>query len=273
MLTHRWSWFIVAGLVRRICLVVLFAACSTPSASPDLDAQEPSPDADPARVENVELKVDVTLDALAQLGLSDDDADKTRDVWFYDTADLALYEGGTILRARKVHDGGDDTTVKARPMNVTQTAPGWLELPGAKCEIDRTLDHATSSCSLTGDADKGEIDAVADGGSIARLYTADQLVFAGSVAGVIDFKTLGRIGPIASTVWKLAPSTLPPVSVERWVLGDGSTIVEVSTRSSYPAADATSDALLAWLASQGVTLSQDQGSKTRRALIGSATSP
>ena len=214
----------------------------------------------------MELKVDVDISALAPLGLTDANADTTQDVWFYDTATLALYDGGLILRARKVHGGTDDTTVKARPMDVAQVAPAWLAQPGAKCEVDATIDAASSACSLTEDAAKGQIDAVGSGAAIATLYTADQLVFVGSIDPAIDFSSLLRLGPISSTVWKATPSGLPaPVSIERWVL-PASSLLEVSTRIPHAQAADAQTALLGWLAAQGVTPSADQDSKTRQAL-------
>src|SRR5262249_31182774 len=188
--------------MRRIChLVVTLAACTSPRRDVPPDTAV-AVDADPTQTENVEIKVAVPVGALTALGLGDANTDKTQDVWFFDTDVLALFDRGLILRARKVHNGGDDTRVRARPRDVTQTARGWLALPGAKCEVDRTLDHAASACSLTADAAKDRIDAVAAGAAIDSLYTADQLVFLGSVA-VVDFASLRRLGPIPSTVWKL----------------------------------------------------------------------
>ena len=226
-------------------------------------------DADPAASESVELKIDLADPpaALAALGLADHDADTTQSIWFYDTAQLALYDAGAILRARKVHAGSDDSTVKARPMTVAQMTTAWLAQPGAKCEIDRTMAGGVSACSLTEDVAHGAIDAVGTGGAIASLYTSDQLVFLGSIAGTVDLTTLLRAGPIPSTVWSLAPADLAtPLSIERWVLPDGTTLLEVSTRVPHDAAPAAQQALLAWLAARSLALSPDQSDKTPVAL-------
>jgi len=263
--------------VRRICHIalVVLAGCgfrgggsagaADGAAAPPIDAV----DADPASSENVEIKIDLAdaATALAALGLADRDADTTQTIWLYDTPQLALYDAGAILRARKVHDGGDDSTVKARPMTAAQMSAAWLAQPGAKCEIDQTLASGISSCSLTDGVDHGAIDDVGDGGPIASLYTTDQLVFLGSIAGTVDLATLSRAGPIPSTVWSLAPSDLAtPLSLERWELPDDTTLLEVSTRVVHDAAPAATQAVLAWLAARSLALADDQGDKTPVAL-------
>jgi hypothetical protein len=152
-------------------------------------------------------------------------------------------------------------------MDITQASPTWLALPGAKCEIDRSIGKASSACSLTADVAHGEIDDVAGGAPVDSVFTSDQLVFLGSLAGQVDFASLARLGPIPSTVWKIAPPELiAPVSIERWLLPDDTTIIEVSTRVPPGQADAAASALQAWLGDRGVVLAAEQGTKTRAAL-------
>jgi hypothetical protein len=266
--------------VRRICLLIVLGGCgfdaTAPAGAPPIQPLPPSaiepvqPPVDPTAGENVELKLELddAAAALATLGLTDTDADTVQTVWFYDTTALVMYDAGVILRARKVKNGADDTTIKARPMLPDQTAPGWLASPGAKCEVDRTLDIAASSCQLTRTPATGDIDAVAAGAAIAELYDADQLVFLGSVSPGAELDSLARLGPIPSTVWTLTPTDVPAeLDLERWVLADGSTLLEASIRVPHDDADAGLAALLAWASENSLALSADQDSKTRAALL------
>ncbi len=111
----------------------------------------------------VELKVTIHPEdieaAIAALGLDEDDAER-RYVTYYDTADLALFEAGLVLRARKVVDDDDDSSVKMRPMTSEEAwalIPEYFEEDEFKCEIDRTPSREVSSCSLKAGQDTGEI--------------------------------------------------------------------------------------------------------------------
>ena len=267
--------------MRRSChLLAILAGCgfdagssstgpSLPPASPSGGSVSAAPaPVDPTAGETVELKLELAdgSAALATLGLTDSTATTTQDIWFYDTDALALFDAGVILRARKVHDGDDDATVKARPMLPEQTAPGWLALAGSKCEVDETLADAASSCSSTSTPSTGVIDDVAGGQPIANLFDADQLVFLGSLDPV-ELTTLARLGPIPSTVWTLAVASLPaPLSLERWVLVDGTTLLEASFRVAHADAPAGMTALQAWASADGLVLAADQSDKTGVAL-------
>jgi hypothetical protein len=267
--------------VRRVChitLVLVTAGCgfetASPSRAPSLSTEGSTGEApddpigDPTADETVEIKLELAdgSAALATLGISDSSATTTEDVWFYDTESLELFSAGAILRARKVHDGADDATVKARPMLPEQTAPGWLSLDGSKCEVDETTASAESSCSLTSTPATGSIDDVASGAPIASLYDADQLVFLGSRDGGVALDTLSRFGPIASTDWTLDVASLPqPLDLERWVFGS-TVLLEASFRVDHADAPAGMAALVAWANANGLSLAAMQVDKTGVAL-------
>ncbi len=244
------------------------AGPSLPPTSPSGGSVSAAPaPIDPTAGETVELKLELGdgSAALATLGLSGGAATTTQDIWFYDTDALALFDAGVILRARKVHDGNDDSTIKARPMLPEQTAPGWLALAGSKCEVDETLANAASCCSSTSTPATGVIDDVAGGQPIANLFDADQLVFLGSLDPV-ELTTLARLGPVPSTVWTLTVASLPGLSLERWVLTDGTTLLEASFRVAHADAPAGMIALQAWASSNALVLAADQSDKTGIAL-------
>ncbi|HEY1818207.1 MAG TPA: hypothetical protein VGG74_37950 [Kofleriaceae bacterium] len=266
--------------MRRVChiwLVIVTAGCgfeapapsSSPSSPTEGETLPQTPAGDPTADETVEVKLELAdgSAALATLGIKDSDATTLEDVWFYDTDSLSLLSAGVILRARKVHDGADDATVKARPMLPDETAPGWLSLDGSKCEVDETTASAESSCSLTSTPATGTIDDVGSGAAIASLYDADQLVFLGSRDGTVDLDALSRFGPIASTDWTVSVASLPqPLALERWLLGDGTLLLEASFRVDHADAPAGMAALLAWANANALELAAMQVDKTSVAL-------
>ena len=69
--------------------------------------------------DSVELKLTVPVSDRSQgaaaLGVDPLDA-QIRQVYFFDTPDLALNQRGLVVRARRVQQKGDDTVVKLRPV-------------------------------------------------------------------------------------------------------------------------------------------------------------
>ena len=69
--------------------------------------------------DSVELKLTVPeadqRSAVQALGMDPLDA-QIRQVFFFDTPDLALYKKGVVARARRVQKKGDDSVVKLRPV-------------------------------------------------------------------------------------------------------------------------------------------------------------
>jgi hypothetical protein len=115
---------------------------------------------DPA-VGTVEMKItarardeDEMLEALEQTHIEPE----ARDVYFFDTTDLTLFEAGIVLRARRVHDGADDSTVKLRPVESKSIGERWKADPTLEFEVDTVGDIYVSSAKLSADLDRGEID-------------------------------------------------------------------------------------------------------------------
>src|SRR6185436_14104573 len=77
------------------------------------------------QADSVELKLTVPMSdrsrGAAQLGVDPLDA-QIRQVYFFDTPDLALDRQGIVVRARRVQRKGDDSVVKLRPV-VPATLP------------------------------------------------------------------------------------------------------------------------------------------------------
>lgn len=256
-------------------LIALLAACS--ASSPD-DPLVVSPGearddlkADGAQGgERAELKVLVEPEAIDEvrerLGLDGDLAEE-RAVWFYDSAALDLFEAGAILRARSVHDGDDDSTVKIRPLVADEVDPAWFAEDGFKCELDAGLASATWSCSFTTEQEEDQIEEVADGErDLDTLFSSEQEEFAAAYAPPFDWDDLVPLGPIDARVWKVESRRLPSaLTAEHWRLPDQE-MLEVSIKVELGDAADGMDELLDWLADHDVPLAAEQESKTRRAL-------
>ena len=70
--------------------------------------------------DSVELKLTVEpagqTSAVAALGMDPLEA-QIRQVYFFDTPDLTLYQQGVVARARRAQKKGDDSVVKLRPVD------------------------------------------------------------------------------------------------------------------------------------------------------------
>lgn len=217
-----------------------------------------------------ELKVTVDRDAqgdvLAALGLTADLAE-LRDIWFYDTGELTLFESGAILRARSVTDDDDDTTVKLRPMAAADVDPALFADGDFKCETDWTPSTVVSSCSFGRTIDEGEIVEVADGTrDIESLFSSEQEDFLAAHGPAFDWDGLAPLGPVAAQVWKVEHDDLPAkMTAELWQL-PSEDFLELSIKVPDAEAAGAFGELLVWLSVRDIPLSEAQETKTRRAL-------
>lgn len=220
----------------------------------------------------VELKITLRPDQIGlakwKFGLRDSVAAK-RDIWFYDTADLALFDQGVILRGRNKVGEDDDSTVKLRPMDADDVAEEWFDLDGFKCEEDRSLHKSVSSCSLTVEQDEGELEEIAEGmRAIDKAFSSEQEdLLATYAATPVAWDDLQPLGPIPARVWKVSPKSFPhKLTMELWELPDSSQLFEVSMRATPDVANERLLALADYLASRGFDTSSQQETKTRAAL-------
>lgn len=116
-------------------------------------------------VDSVELKATVPTEGhratIAGLPL-DPVESEPRQVFFFDTPDLALNRAGVVVRARRMQGGGADTVVKLRPV-VPAELPDELRHSGSfKVEVDVMPGGFVCSGSLKGKADGDEVRACRD---------------------------------------------------------------------------------------------------------------
>jgi hypothetical protein len=191
-----------------------------------------------------------------------------RQIWFFDTPALDLYEAGVILRAREINGEPDDSTVKLRPFELADLATQFRTLDGLKCEVDRLPDTATPSCSLKVEQDSGEIAAVGRGErDIDQLFSSEQEAMFATYGPAIDWSSLAALGPIRARVWTLRSDALiDKVTAELWYMPDGSQTLELSMKVDTDDAELGMAELIDFVEDRGLSLDKEQESKTRRAL-------
>jgi len=266
----------------------------TEMTSPDVDAADPGPqpereaprlsDAAIADVmklvrgaDSVELKATVPLEShrAAVQGLPMDPVEaQPRQVYFYDTPDLALNHAGVVVRTRRVQGGRGDTVVKLRPVVPDDLPASLRRQADFNVEVDILPGGFVCSASFKGRCSGDDVRAAAIGElPLRRLFSKTQRDFFAEHAGGI---TLGQLVPLGPTFLlkdrfdvNLVPGrrSRPQLLVaELWFYPDGSRILEISTKCPPEDALAVGTATRAYLRERGVVLASEQQTKTRTAL-------
>jgi hypothetical protein len=221
---------------------------------------------------SVELKLTVPAAehraAIADLGLDPIEA-QIRQVFFFDTPELALNAVGVVVRARRIQGRPGDTVVKLRPVE-PDDLPGELrDSPNLGIEVDAMPGGYVCSASLKGKANAADVRAVASGeAAIRSIFSKEQRAFYGAHApDGLKLRDLSILGPIFVLKQTFAPPELGRrLTAELWFYPDGSRILELSTKCT--AADAFQVAAEArlFLAEKNVSLNGRQETKTKAAL-------
>ena len=221
--------------------------------------------------DTVELKLTVPASdhrsAVAALDMDALDS-QIRQVYFFDTPDLALSDHGVVVRGRRVQGRGDDTVVKLRPVTPSELPGRVRKLPGFGVEVDAMPGGYVCSASLKGKA-VVEVREVASGRRRPRkMFTKAQREFYAqhAPAGVM-LDDLAVLGPIFVLKLKFVPKSFGRKLVaEMWLYPDGSRILELSTKCAPAEAFQVAAELRAVLSDRGVDLGGEQETKTRTAL-------
>ena len=105
------------------------------------------------QTDSVELKVTVAVDAHRATirGMPIDPVEaQPRQVFFFDTPDLALDRAGVVLRARRIQGGRGDTVIKLRPIVPEQLSPELRQLRSFNVELDVLPGGFVCSASFKG---------------------------------------------------------------------------------------------------------------------------
>lgn len=222
--------------------------------------------------ERVEIKVTV-LDqeqetAARVLGLDTAKAEG-RNIYFFDTPGLELYQAGVVLRARHIEGEAHDSTVKIRPVDPRAIDEAWLEEEGFKLEADAVGDKVVRSASLTAEQGTDEIQQVAWGKrAISKLFSpAQERFLAAMYPKPVDLDRLSVLGPIPALRQTISSACLAyKVTAEAWRLTDRVWIVELSIKCPREEAAVARKVFDGFLLGFGIDPHGAQETKTKRAL-------
>jgi hypothetical protein len=222
--------------------------------------------------DSVELKLTVPeashRSSITALDLDPLDA-QVRQVFFFDTPDLALDRAGVVARARRVQRKGGDSVVKLRPVVPDRLSPELRRTPGFFVEVDAMPGGFVCSASLKGEIGPGAVKAAISGERpLRKLFSkAQRAFFAEHAPEGVALDDLSVLGPIFVLKLKSTPGERGRRLVtEMWLYPDGSRILELSTKCATDEAFQVAAEGRAMLVARGVDLMGEQHTKTRKAL-------
>jgi hypothetical protein len=222
--------------------------------------------------DSIELKLTVPeadhASTVSALGMDPLQA-QIRQVFFFDTPELALDKAGVVVRARRIQGKGDDSVVKLRPVVPGELPAALRDSPTFRVEVDALPGGFVCSGAL-----KRPLQATAVRSTLAgerplrKLFSKEQRAFyAAHAPEGIGLDDLSVLGPIFVLKGRLEPEELGRrVVAEMWLYPDGSRVLELSTRCETNEAFQVAAEARAFLTKSGVDLTGEQQTKTRKAL-------
>jgi hypothetical protein len=222
--------------------------------------------------DSVELKATVPVTdrqrGAASLGVDPLDA-QIRQVYFFDTPDLALNKNGLVLRARRVQRKGDDSVVKLRPV-VPAELPGDLRAsPSFGVEVDALPGGFVCSGTLKRALGTKDVRrAVLGERPVRKLFSKEQrALYAEHAPEGLGIDDLSILGPVFVLKLRFSPADYARKLVaELWLYPDNSMILELSTKCLPSEAFQVAAETRAFLGEHGIDLSGEQETKTKKAL-------
>jgi hypothetical protein len=222
--------------------------------------------------DSVELKLTVPeadhRSTVTHLGMDPLEA-QLRQVYFFDTPDLALNEAGVVVRARRIQGREGDSVVKLRPVVPSELPADLRSSPSMGVEVDAMPGGFVCSASLKTARGNDEVLAVASGERpLRKLFSKEQRKFFSAHAPEgLELDELTLLGPILVLKLKFRPADYDRRLVaELWSYPDNSRILELSTKCAPEEAFQVSLDSKAFLRERGVELSGEQQTKTKTAL-------
>src|SRR3954452_5475761 len=192
-----------------------------------------------------------------------------RQVFFFDTPDLRLFEEGVVVRSRRVQRKGDDSVVKLRPVVPDELSAEVRESPNAGIEVDAMPGGFVCSASMKRALKKPVVRATAKGERpIRKLFSKEQRRFYSEHAPAgVELDDLTVLGPINVMKLKFSPSGYARRLVaELWWYPNGTRILELSTKCAPSEAFDVAVNARTFLTERGIDVSGEQQTKTRTAL-------
>jgi hypothetical protein len=221
--------------------------------------------------DSVELKLTVPehdqRSAVVALGMDPLDA-QIRQVFFFDTPELALDELGVVVRGRRIQGKGDDSVVKLRPVVPSELPDELRASAGFRVEVDALPGGFVCSGTLKRTLDSGEVRKTVTGERpVRKLFSKQQRAYFAEHALGIELDDLLILGPIFVLKLRFTPEKLGRrIVAEMWIYPDGSRVLELSTRAATNEAFQVAAEARAFLGGQGIDLSGEQETKTKKAL-------
>ena len=225
-----------------------------------------------AGADSVELKLTVPepsfRSTVRALNMDPLDA-QIRQVFFFDTPDLALNRVGVVVRARRIQGKGGDSVVKLRPV-VPDALPAELRMsPNFGVEVDAMPGGFVCSASLKAKLGPAAVrPAVLGETPLRKLFTKEQRAFyKANAPDGLGLGDLAVLGPLFVLKLKWSPEGMArPLVAELWLYPDGSRILELSTKCAPSEAFQVAAEARAFLSKKGLDLSGEQQTKTKMAL-------
>ena len=223
-------------------------------------------------VDSVELKLTVPAEMHRATirGLPIDPVEaQPRQVFFFDTPDLALNKAGVIVRARRIQGGKADTVVKLRPVVPDELPDKIRKSASFKTEVDVIPGGFVCSGSFKGTSTGEAVrQAIAGDKPIRKLFSKQQRAFYEAHAPEgLDLDGLTSLGPVFLLKGTFTPKEMRRrFVVEMWLYPDGSRILELSTKALPSDAFQVGAEVRAYLTGLGISLGGAQEPKTRAAL-------
>jgi len=222
--------------------------------------------------DSVELKLTVPdADRRAVVAALDFDVldAQIRQVFFFDTPDLALDAHGVVVRARRAQKKGDDSVVKLRPVVPSELPDDLRASPNFGVEVDAMPGGFVCSASLKRALPPTAVrEAVAGKRAVRKLFSKEQRAFfAAHAPEGVALDDLSLLGPIFVLKLKYSPAEFARKLVaEMWLYPDDRRILELSTKCAPGEAFQVAGETRAFLAGRGVDVGGEQQTKTRTAL-------
>jgi hypothetical protein len=222
--------------------------------------------------DSVELKLTVPesdrFAALTALGVDPLDA-VIRQVFFFDTPDLALDTQGVVVRARRTQAKADDTVVKLRPVQPDDLSKDLRAAEDFGVEVDAMPGGFVCSASYKRKVPGGRVkDFIGGAFPLRKLFSKEQRAFyAANAPEGLAIDDLRLLGPITAFKLKVAPDGAPlKFAVELWNYPSGTRILELSTKCAPADAFRVAAEARAYLSDLGIDLEGKQETKTKTAL-------
>jgi hypothetical protein len=222
--------------------------------------------------DSVELKLTVPMSdrapAAQTLGVDPLDA-QIRQVYFFDTPDLALNKRGVVVRARRVQKKGDDSVIKLRPVVPGELSNDLRASENFFVEVDAMPGGFVCSGSMKRGLGLNVVRPTILGGRpLRKLFSKEQraLYDAHAPEGVA-LDDLAILGPIFVLKLRWVPEELArKIVAELWFYPDNSMILELSTKCAPNEAFQVAAETKGYLAKNGIEPSAEQETKTKKAL-------